>query len=124
MSIKQAIEALPELPVCTHCVPYPGPEDILFTAEQMREYALAALRSMPAEPVPGAAIKAALTDFAKSVQYQPTPPPAPVLTDAEIIAICMGTFGMAAHYDSKLFHYGRAVEQATAARLGVKMGDV
>lgn len=49
MSIKQAIEALPPLPepaVNDH----PSKSWHSFTADQMREYALAALRSMPAEP--------------------------------------------------------------------------
>ena len=42
---------LPPLPVCTHCVPYPGAkEDFLYTADQMHAYALAAL-AQQAQPV-------------------------------------------------------------------------
>lgn len=51
--IKEAIEALPQLPAAKTLSR--GDEDgaiqLGYTADQMREYALAALRSMPAEPV-------------------------------------------------------------------------
>ena len=43
---------LPPLPVCTHCAPYPGAkEDFLYTADQMRAYALQARAQVQGEPV-------------------------------------------------------------------------
>lgn len=34
---------LPALPASTHCIPYPSVEDIVFTPDQMRSYALEAI---------------------------------------------------------------------------------
>lgn len=140
MSIKQAIEALPPLPepaVNDH----PSKSWHSFTAEQMREYALAALRSMPAEPANSVKMPTGEDEAALMVltgvswlKYnaphrlkQPdlaTPHTEAVrMSEAEIDAITKAQWGeqigaMYAAYRA----YARAVEQATFARLGVKMG--
>ena len=132
------IKSLPPLPDPDHsldCGTQP-----FFTAEQMREYALAALRSMPAEPVatiryergtpgkendmPKVVSCNWLPDGVYSV-YATQHTEAVRMSEAEIDAITKAQWGeqigaMYAAYRA----YARAVEQATAARLGVKMGDV
>ena len=142
MSIKQAIEALPPLPVCTHCVPYPGPEDILFTAEQMREYALAALRSMPQGEPYGQVTVVKRPGCQDQHWFYRWPDPPYLDNAAECVTVYATKHTEAVRMSEdelwKLWNaqgsdfmdqkeatvFARAVEQATAARLGVKMGDV
>lgn len=146
MSIKQAIEALEkfariEVDCPTERVPngYPNPEEWRSDVCKARA-ALAALRSMPAEPVatiryergtpgkendmPKVVSCNWLPDGVYSV-YATQPTEAVRMSEAEIDAITKAQWGeqigaMYAAYRA----YARAVEQATAARLGVKMGDV
>ena len=85
--IEQAIEALEAVIRYDRNEATDGLELMaLYSDAVERSYsALSALRGVEQQPVPGASIKAVLTDFAKSVQYQATPPAAPVLlTEAEI----------------------------------------
>jgi hypothetical protein len=133
MSIKQAIEALEEL------VEYAETAGFDWSLDNARA-ALAALRSMPAEPVatiryergtpgkendmPKVVSCNWLPDGVYSV-YATQHTEAVRMSEAEIDAITKAQWGeqigaMYAAYRA----YARAVEQATAARLGVKMGDV
>jgi hypothetical protein len=133
MSIKQAIEALEEL------VEYAETAGFDWSLDNARA-ALAALRSMPAEPVatiryergtpgkendmPKVVSCNWLPDGVYSVYATPHTE-AVRMSEAEIDAITKAQWGeqigaMYAAYRA----YARAVEQATAARLGVKMGDV
>ncbi len=135
MSIKQAIEAL-------SVAIKQNEHDMLMTGDELRQCAaaLAALRSMPAEPVatiryergtpgkendmPKVVSCNWLPDGVYSV-YATQHTEAVRMSDQEIDAITLAQWGEqigvmnAAHRE-----YARAVEQATAARLGVKWGDV
>jgi hypothetical protein len=161
MSIKQAIESLPPLPEFTGWIGAndqdPDAGEMGYTADQMREYAIAALRSMPAEPVAwmwehvlndtGVVRSTGLSlnkvdptnntffDGSTSTRVTPlyvTPHTEAVrMSEAEI----EGLYPTVKIGDEKpvrlvwftrndVMKTARAVEQATAARLGVKMGDV
>lgn len=169
MSIKQAIEALPPLPEFTGWIGAndqdPDAGEMGYTAEQMREYALAALRSMPAEPVDDALntlckmmhsgeevegddglamlVPIDLWNEAQEAiellvgEDDATPHTEAVRMSEAEIEDCIdkaktafenrrrGVGGqLVTTYDDWGHWFARAVEQATAARLGVKMGDV
>lgn len=142
MSIKQAIEALESCDpgdYSTGHVIHPSYD------EEKVNAALAALRSMPAEPYAYAVyfpdqpteelvhdLDELLDDMTNRehtiTELFSTQPPAEAvrMSEAEIEAAWDAQWGYHGREPCKLGHvaFARAVEQATFARLGVKMGDV
>ena len=135
MSIKQAIEALEEVADRLDGIKGGSVSESI----RMLRDSIAALRSMPAEPVAirtkwpkiGGGWTWVYTDGPNSFsefEFEPlfaTPHTEAVrMSEAEIgNAIASHIIGESATYN-QLQKFARAVEQATAARLGVKWGDV
>ena len=137
MSIKQAIEALEEL------IEYAETAGFDWSLDNARA-ALAALRSMPAEPVGFmsekqlALIEDPEGEHGRYIPMRKTPAgnftfalyatphtEAVRMSEAEIDEITEQQWGKQIGAMKTAYRaYARAVEQATAARLGVKLGDV